>query len=213
MIARVSSQQLRSLEPSVCAQRVVFIGSQLWFAPSPPDGIDIGARIEGYRESAAGEDATPARAALVHSRGLLLTGTDGSHVNVRQLRLEDGRVIRASEFEKQKFLKSASASAPADDKEKELRDLSDAEKAAIEKLRDACAGILGVERAAIRPTTHLFRAGLASMDVVRLIEEVRERCGGTELAVDDVYGAPLFSELSTRLVHRFASNLNYMYYE
>ena len=182
---------------SVRAQRVALFGSQLWFAP-PPDGTDIGARIEGY----AAAEGVP-RAALVHSRGLLLTGTDGATLNVRQLRLEDGRTIKASDLLAATAGEKLSAGA-GEEKEKELRDLSDAERAAIEKLRDVCAGVLGVERAAVRPTTHLFRAGLSSMDVVRLIEEVREGCGCTELTADDVYAAPLFSELSHCLIHRSA---------
>ena len=171
------------------------VWSQLWFAP-PPDGTDIGARFEGYAAAAEGAPRT----ALVHSRGLLLAGADGATLNVRQLRLEDGRTIKASDL----LAATASEKLSGAGEEKELRDLSDAEKAAIEKLRDKCAGVLGVERAAVRPTTHLFRAGLSSMDVVRLIEEVREACGGTDLTADDVYAAPLFSELSQCLIHRFA---------
>ena len=70
--------------------------------------------------------------------------------------------------------------------------------------QDAWAGILGMTRDAIRPSLHLFRAGAGSMDVTRLIEEVKEKCGGIQLSAEEVYMAPTFLEFHNLLINRSA---------
>ena len=59
-------------------------GSKLWKGPFPR-----GKKV--VLEGASGE-------AVVHSDGLLIPGSDGKGVSVKQLQFEDGKMISASNF-------------------------------------------------------------------------------------------------------------------
>ena len=53
-------------------------------------------------------------------------------------------------------------------------------------------GILNLS--SIDSDTDFFKSGAGSMDVTRLVEEVRERCGGVELTPEHVYMGPTFED-------------------
>uniref|UniRef100_A0A673NEG8 10-formyltetrahydrofolate dehydrogenase n=1 Tax=Sinocyclocheilus rhinocerous TaxID=307959 RepID=A0A673NEG8_9TELE len=54
----------------------------------------------------------------------------------------------------------------------------------------------------IDDTTDFFKSGAASMDVVRLVEEVKQKCGGVQLQNEDVYMATTFQSFIQMFVRR-----------
>lgn len=53
------------------------------------------------------------------------------------------------------------------------------------------AAILSLE---VSGETDFFKSGAGSMDVTRLVEEVKEKAAGLELQPEDVYQAPSFAD-------------------
>uniref|UniRef100_A0A8C5FM67 10-formyltetrahydrofolate dehydrogenase n=1 Tax=Gadus morhua TaxID=8049 RepID=A0A8C5FM67_GADMO len=154
-------------------QNVTLYGSSL-LSGTPADGQPL--EVEGL--------ATPG---LVTKTGLVLHGSDGKALLVKSLQFEDGKMIPASKF----FSSGESSSV----------ELSPEEQAQAEEIRAIWKGILSNVPAVV-DTTDFFKSGAASMDVVRLVEEVKQRCGGVELQTEDVYMASTFQDFVQVFVRR-----------
>jgi len=124
---------------------------------------------------------------LVTKNGLVLLGSDGKAVLVKNLQFEDGKMISASKY----FSAGESSSV----------DLTDDEKKMAEEIRAIWKGILS-NVPAIEDTTDFFKSGAASMDVVRLVEEVKQKCGGVQLQTEDVYMATTLQDFVQLFVRR-----------
>uniref|UniRef100_A0A3B3YX64 10-formyltetrahydrofolate dehydrogenase n=1 Tax=Poecilia mexicana TaxID=48701 RepID=A0A3B3YX64_9TELE len=124
---------------------------------------------------------------LVTKAGLVLYGTDGNALLVKNLQFEDGKMIPASKY----FSSGESSSV----------ELTDDEKKMAEEIRNIWKGILS-NVGAIEETTDFFKSGAASMDVVRLVEEVRQKCAGVQLQNEDVYMATTFHDFIQMFVRK-----------
>ncbi|XP_056380869.1 cytosolic 10-formyltetrahydrofolate dehydrogenase isoform X2 [Hyla sarda] len=125
--------------------------------------------------------------ALVTQNGLVLFGNDGKTLTVKNLQFEDGKMIPASQY----FKSSDNTSLQ----------LSKEEQAIADDIRAAWKRIL-TNIPQIEDSTDFFKAGAASMDVVRLVEEVKLKCNGLQLQNEDVYMATKFEEFIQMLVRR-----------
>eukprot|EP00061_Rhincodon_typus_P013120 g39291.t1 len=54
----------------------------------------------------------------------------------------------------------------------------------------------------IEDTTDFFKSGAASMDVVRLVEEIKQKCKGLQLQNEDVYMATKFEDFIQMIVRK-----------
>ncbi|XP_035529121.1 mitochondrial 10-formyltetrahydrofolate dehydrogenase [Morone saxatilis] len=124
---------------------------------------------------------------LVTKNGLVLYGTDGKPLLVKNLQFEDGKMIPASKY----FSSGESSSV----------ELTDDEKKMAAEIRNIWKGILS-NVLAIEDTTDFFKSGAASMDVVRLVEEVKQKCAGVQLQTEDVYMATTFKEFIQMFVRK-----------
>ncbi|XP_035207691.1 mitochondrial 10-formyltetrahydrofolate dehydrogenase-like isoform X2 [Stegodyphus dumicola] len=154
--------------PGACAiidkQTVRLYGSTIW-DQDVPEGRECS--IEGL--------VSPG---IIHSDGLILRGCDGKTVNVKKIKLEEtGRIINASNFGVQ-----IEAS--------EAIDLTEEELAVSDKIKLIWDSILSAE---VDQETDFFKSGAGSMDVARLVEELREKCG-IVLENEDVYVSTQFNE-------------------
>ncbi|TKS91020.1 Mitochondrial 10-formyltetrahydrofolate dehydrogenase [Collichthys lucidus] len=110
---------------------------------------------------------------LVTKNGLVLYGTDGKPLLVKNLQFEDGKMIPASKY----FSAGESSS-------------------------NIWKGILS-NVAAIEDSTDFFKSGAASMDVVRLVEEVKQKCSSeVQLQTEDVYMATTFQDFIQMFVRK-----------
>lgn len=98
-------------------------------------------------------------------------------VNVQRLSA-DGKVMKAANFGREVGGSSASV------------ELSEDEKAKQEVIRQVWKSILSAE---VADDTDFFAAGAGSMDVVRLVEELKDKIG-VSLQNEDVFMATKFSE-------------------
>jgi len=146
-------------------EQVTFYGSTMFSKSSPPSGTEV--VIEGMEKPA-----------IVHKDGMLLFGTDGKMVNVKTLQLGDGKMIPASKF-------------GAMEEEQEDLVLTDEEKKIEEQIIQIWAGILNQPE--VDPATDFFKAGAGSMDVARLVEELKSNCG-VELENEEVYMNTVLSD-------------------
>uniref|UniRef100_A0A3P8UVX9 10-formyltetrahydrofolate dehydrogenase n=2 Tax=Cynoglossus semilaevis TaxID=244447 RepID=A0A3P8UVX9_CYNSE len=124
----------------------------------------------------------------VTKNGLVLYGTDGKALLVKSLQFEDGKMIPASKY--------------FDSGESSTVELTDEEKKMAEEIRSIWKGILS-NVPAVQDTTDFFKSGAASMDVVRLVEEVKQKCAGVQLQNEDVYMASTFQDFIQMFVRRF----------
>ncbi|KAJ4924894.1 hypothetical protein JOQ06_003843 [Pogonophryne albipinna] len=124
---------------------------------------------------------------LVTKNGLVLYGTDGKALLVKNLQFEDGKMISAAKY----FSSGESSSV----------ELTDDEKQIAEEIRNIWKGILS-NVPAVEDTTDFFKSGAASMDVVRLVEEVKQKCAGIQLQTEDVYMATTFQHFIQMFVRR-----------
>uniref|UniRef100_A0A6Q2XLJ9 10-formyltetrahydrofolate dehydrogenase n=1 Tax=Esox lucius TaxID=8010 RepID=A0A6Q2XLJ9_ESOLU len=113
------------------------------------------------------------RPGLVTKAGLVLFGNDGKTLLVKNLQFEDGKMIAAAQY----FSRGTGTSV----------ELTENEKAFADQMR------VSKERA-IDDSTDFFKSGAASMDVVRLVEEVKLRASGCQLQNEDVYMNPTFQD-------------------
>ena len=104
-------------------------------------------------------------------------------VLVTQIQFEDGHMIPAWKWGKAE--------------KHEKLELTPEEEQLQEKIRTIWSGILSGQT--IDEHTDFFKSGAGSMDVTRLLEEVRE-VAGVEMENDDVYMNSTFSEFVKQLV-------------
>ncbi|KAK5876799.1 hypothetical protein CesoFtcFv8_026115 [Champsocephalus esox] len=124
---------------------------------------------------------------MLGGNGLVLYGTDGKALLVKNLQFEDGKMISAAKY----FSSGESSSV----------ELTDDEKKIAEEIRNIWKGILS-NVPAVEDTTDFFKSGAASMDVVRLVEEVKQKCAGIQLQTEDVYMATTFQDFIQMFVRR-----------
>uniref|UniRef100_A0A8C8IH18 10-formyltetrahydrofolate dehydrogenase n=1 Tax=Oncorhynchus tshawytscha TaxID=74940 RepID=A0A8C8IH18_ONCTS len=111
---------------------------------------------------------------LVSKAGLMLFGNDGKALLVKNLQFEDGKMIAAARY----FSSGSSASVELTEEEKTF---------------GVWKSIL-TNVDAIEDSTDFFKSGAASMDVVRLVEEVKLRASGCQLQNEDVYMNTTFQD-------------------
>ncbi|XP_069062379.1 cytosolic 10-formyltetrahydrofolate dehydrogenase [Pleurodeles waltl] len=158
----------------VDGQKLTFFGSTFTSNGPTPDGEVL-------------EILGASRPGVVTKTGLVLFGNDGKMLMVKNIQFEDGKMIPASQY----FKSSDSTTLQLSDEEKKI---SGEIRAAWERI---LTNVLTVE-----DSTDFFKAGAASMDVVRLVEEVKLKCGGLQLQNEDVYMATTFGEFIQMLVRR-----------
>uniref|UniRef100_A0A7N6ADD7 10-formyltetrahydrofolate dehydrogenase n=1 Tax=Anabas testudineus TaxID=64144 RepID=A0A7N6ADD7_ANATE len=158
---------------AINGQPVTLYGSSL-FGGSAPAGQPL--EIEGASQPG-----------LVTKNGLILYGNDGKALLVKNLQFEDGKMIPASKY----FSSGESSSV----------ELTDDEKKMAEEIRNIWKGILSNVQA-IEDTTDFFKSGAASMDVVRLVEEVKQKCPSVQLQSEDVYMATTFQDFIQMFVRK-----------
>ncbi|XP_012931080.1 cytosolic 10-formyltetrahydrofolate dehydrogenase isoform X2 [Heterocephalus glaber] len=157
-----------------CGQKLTFFNSTLNTSDLVPEGEDL--LIPGAH-----------RPGMVTKAGLILFGNDDRMLLVKNIQLEDGKMIPASHF-----FKGAASSA---------LELTEAEVITAEAVRSAWQRILP-SVPDIEDSTDFFKSGAASVDVVRLVEEVKELCDGLELENEDVYMATTFGDFIQLLVRK-----------
>ncbi|XP_023172292.1 cytosolic 10-formyltetrahydrofolate dehydrogenase isoform X2 [Drosophila hydei] len=123
-----------------------------------------------------------AKPAWVHEGGLLIEGTDGAFVNVRRIK-RGTKMINASDWFKQA-------------EHQPITDFSEDELAKKAQLSSIWQAIL---KAPIEGATDFFAAGAGSMDVVRLVEEVKDAFD-VPLENEHVFMAPVFDEFFDLLI-------------
>jgi len=112
--------------------------------------------------------------AVVHKDGLLIFGNDGKAVNVKSLQFDSGKMISASKYGQAEENLDVEFSA----EEQQMAD----------NILAIWKGILSQD---INAESDFFKLGAGSMEVVRLVEEVKEKCG-VQLANEDVYMATTY---------------------
>lgn len=129
-----------------------------------------------------------AKEGIIHQGGLLMFANDGRPVNVGKLQIiSTGKMIQASAYG------SAEANRPA-------LELTEDEKRIEEQVKGIWGAILSLD---IDKSTDFFYAGAGSMDVTRLVEEVKDVVGDSlELENEDVYMATRFEEFIDLVVRR-----------
>uniref|UniRef100_A0AAY4EB68 10-formyltetrahydrofolate dehydrogenase n=1 Tax=Denticeps clupeoides TaxID=299321 RepID=A0AAY4EB68_9TELE len=123
------------------------------------------------------------RPGLVTKAGLVLFGNDDKALLVRNLQFEDGKMISAGQY----FSMGSSAAV----------ELTEEEKAFAAVWKSILTNVEQVE-----DSTDFFKSGAASMDVVRLVEEVKLRASDLQLQNEDVYMATTFQEFIQMCVRK-----------
>uniref|UniRef100_A0A480R857 10-formyltetrahydrofolate dehydrogenase n=1 Tax=Sus scrofa TaxID=9823 RepID=A0A480R857_PIG len=154
-------------------QVVTFYGSSLLNSSVPP-GEPL--EIKGAKKPG-----------LVTKNGLVLFGNDGKALMVRNLQFEDGKMIPASQY----FAAG----------ETSVVELTAEEVKVAETIKVIWAGILS-NIPVIEDSTDFFKSGASSMDVARLVEEIRQKCGGLQLQNEDVYMATKFEDFIQKVVRK-----------
>ncbi|XP_038595856.1 cytosolic 10-formyltetrahydrofolate dehydrogenase [Tachyglossus aculeatus] len=158
----------------VDGQKLTFFGSTLLGNGTVPQGDAL--EIQGA-----------SRPGVVTKTGLVLFGNDSQMLMVKSIQFEDGKMIPASHFFKS--LESTTL------------ELSEEELAMSQKIQNAWKRLLP-NVAEIEDVTDFFKSGAASVDVVRLVEEVKLTCNGLELENEDVYMATTFGDFIQMLVRK-----------
>ncbi|KAG2459914.1 AL1L2 dehydrogenase, partial [Polypterus senegalus] len=155
------------------AKAVTLYGSSLFDAPVP-SGQPL--EIEGAP-----------RPGLITNNGLVLFGSDGNALVVRNLQFDDGKMIPAA-----KYFSTG---------ETNTLTLTEEEMKTAEQIKVIWKGILS-NVPKIEDSTDFFKSGAASMDVVRLVEEIKEKCNGLQLQNEDVYMATTYEEFIQMVVRK-----------
>uniref|UniRef100_A0ABD2X800 10-formyltetrahydrofolate dehydrogenase n=2 Tax=Trichogramma kaykai TaxID=54128 RepID=A0ABD2X800_9HYME len=137
------------------------------------------------------------REGLVHDSGLMIQAEDGNWLNIEVIKLGT-RTISASKFGRAETNGVHVEFTPE-------------EKTSVEKIRAIWESILKV---GVDDNLDFFMAGAGSMDVVRMIEELKESLN-VELQNTDVFMAPVFEEFVVKavLAMRGASQSQQISYE
>lgn len=139
--------------------------------------------ISGERPKGRPVEVLQAPAGVIHEEGLLLTGFDGVAVNVKRVKVK-GRMKMAS------LLDQAADQVTVE--------YTNEEKEQLDLVKGIWESILGLD---VDEATDFFASGAGSMDVVRLVEEVKELMKLEEgLENEDVFMAPVFDEFCSRLI-------------
>ncbi|PIK52185.1 putative mitochondrial 10-formyltetrahydrofolate dehydrogenase isoform X2 [Apostichopus japonicus] len=152
-------------------QKVTLFGSSL-FKGSAPSGTEV-------------EVPGGSKPAIVHKGGMLFFGSDGQGLNVKTLQFEDGKMIPANKYGQA-------------EEAQEALELTEEEVKMADTIKSIWVGILSNDD--ITNETDFFKMGAGSMDVARLVEEVKQKCN-IELKNEDVYMATTldaFVQLSVR---------------
>ncbi|XP_063071191.1 cytosolic 10-formyltetrahydrofolate dehydrogenase [Engraulis encrasicolus] len=158
----------------VDGQKVTFYGSTL---------VDNGTTANGKPLEIPGAS----KPGLVTKTGLVLFGNDGKTLLVKNLQFEDGKMINAAQY----FSAGASSAV----------ELTEEEKTFAEQMRVVWKSILtNVDQ--VSDSTDFFKSGAASMDVVRLVEEVKLRRSELQLQNEDVYMATTFQDFIQMCVRK-----------
>uniref|UniRef100_A0A3B4XU08 10-formyltetrahydrofolate dehydrogenase n=1 Tax=Seriola lalandi dorsalis TaxID=1841481 RepID=A0A3B4XU08_SERLL len=158
----------------VDGQKVTFYGSSLMNKGSTAKGQAL--EIPGASQPG-----------LVTKAGLVLFGNDGNALLVKNLQFEDGKMIAAAQY----FSSGSSAAV----------ELTEEEKSFAEKMRAVWQSIL-TNVSHIEDSTDFFKSGAASMDVVRLVEEVKLRASSCQLQNEDIYMNTTFQEFIQKCVRK-----------
>uniref|UniRef100_A0A673AVW5 10-formyltetrahydrofolate dehydrogenase n=1 Tax=Sphaeramia orbicularis TaxID=375764 RepID=A0A673AVW5_9TELE len=127
------------------------------------------------------------RPGIVTKAGLVLFGNDGKTLMVKNLQFEDGKMIAAAQY----FRSGSSAAV----------ELTEEEKTFAQQMRDVWQSIL-TNVSQIEDSTDFFKSGAASMDVVRLVEEVKLRASHCQLQNEDVYMNTTFQDFIQMCVRK-----------
>ncbi|XP_043223831.1 cytosolic 10-formyltetrahydrofolate dehydrogenase-like isoform X1 [Amphibalanus amphitrite] len=122
------------------------------------------------------------RPGVICSHGLVITGSDGKMVSVARLSVE-GKFVQAAKYGQA-------------EETRERLELTAEETAVADDLRKTWADILKID---VSDETDFFVAGAGSMDVVRLLEEVKMK-SGVELQNEDVFMASKFDDFVQTVV-------------
>uniref|UniRef100_A0A8C9V7N1 10-formyltetrahydrofolate dehydrogenase n=1 Tax=Scleropages formosus TaxID=113540 RepID=A0A8C9V7N1_SCLFO len=158
----------------VSLQKLTFYGSTLVDNDTPASGQSL--EIPGA-----------CRPGLVTKQGLLLFGNDGKMLLVKNLQFEDGKMIPAAQY-----FRTGDSTAV---------ELTEEEKVFAAEMRVVWKSILS-NVPEIEDSTDFFKCGAASMDVVRLVEEVKLRANQLQLQNEDVYMATTFQEFVQMCVRK-----------
>ncbi|XP_025831008.1 cytosolic 10-formyltetrahydrofolate dehydrogenase [Agrilus planipennis] len=118
---------------------------------------------------------------VIHEDGLLVSGRDGVLVNVKRVKI-GGRMKQANTLDKIS--------------EQVQIEYTPEEKDIVESLRKSWENILITD---VEDGTDFFASGAGSMDVVRLVEEVKD-IAKVEFENEDVYLAPVFDEFGLAVI-------------
>ncbi|XP_036156147.1 mitochondrial 10-formyltetrahydrofolate dehydrogenase isoform X3 [Myotis myotis] len=157
--------------------------------PQPEEG----ATYEGIQKKDNAEISWDQSAEVLHNwiRGHDKVPGAWTEINgqlmVRNLQFEDGKMIPASQY--------FSAG------ETSVVELTAEEMKVAETIKVIWAGILS-NVPVIEDSTDFFKSGASSMDVVRLVEEIRQKCGGLQLQNEDVYMATKFEDFIQKVVRK-----------
>ena len=148
-------------------------GSKVWTGDIPTEVTEVDiTTIDGTHTKG-----------LIHDDGLLLSGNDGKHVNVGLLSIE-GKFVKAN-----KYGQSAESG--------EELTFTDEEQAIVESIKNTWMSILKLEQ--IADDTDFFGEGAGSMDVVRLVEEIKDN-SGISMTNEDVFMATTFGEFKNAVI-------------
>uniref|UniRef100_A0AAY5EYG2 10-formyltetrahydrofolate dehydrogenase n=1 Tax=Electrophorus electricus TaxID=8005 RepID=A0AAY5EYG2_ELEEL len=156
--------------------------------------VNLDQPAEAIHNWIRGHDKVPGAWAVIQGQvcAISVHAGVGTHkacrcLQVRSLQFEDGKMIPAARY-----------FSPGDTTSVEL---TEEEKKMAEEIRVCVCGILSNVNV-IEDTTDFFKSGAASMDVVRLVEEIKEKCAGVPLQNEDVYMATSFQEFVQMFVRR-----------
>uniref|UniRef100_A0A669D2N5 10-formyltetrahydrofolate dehydrogenase n=1 Tax=Oreochromis niloticus TaxID=8128 RepID=A0A669D2N5_ORENI len=158
----------------VDGQKVTFYGSSL---------VDNETAVNGQPLEIPGAS----QPGIVTKSGLVLFGNDGKTLLVKNLQFEDGKMIAAAQY----FRSGSSAAV----------ELTEEEKTFAEQMRAVWESILS-NVSQIEDSTDFFKSGAASMDVVRLVEEVKLRASSCQLQNEDVYMNTTFKDFIQMCVRK-----------
>lgn len=130
------------------------------------------------------------RPALINEHGLLIPGVDGSYVNVKRI-MRNGRMIAA-----QNWFNGVN--------EKLTLEFTEDERLIELQLRKIWQSILNTD---IESQTHFLMSGAGSMDVVRMVEEVKDAFA-IHLENSIVFMCPVFDEFLNAVVLAKRSGTN-----
>uniref|UniRef100_A0A3Q4HJQ6 10-formyltetrahydrofolate dehydrogenase n=1 Tax=Neolamprologus brichardi TaxID=32507 RepID=A0A3Q4HJQ6_NEOBR len=120
---------------------------------------------------------------IVTKSGLVLFGNDGKTLLVKNLQFEDGKMIAAAQY----FRSGSSAAVELTEEEKTFAAVWQSILSNVSQIEDS---------------TDFFKSGAASMDVVRLVEEVKLRASSCQLQNEDVYMNTTFQDFIQMCVRK-----------